>query len=253
MLSDQHKRQIIDEGYVQLPGVIPPERVNAARRVINASLGANGLPPDKLPIYAAQSYCPELRETDAIAGLFRDTPVITLAESLLGPVNVPAAGQVALRFPRATINPGEEPPPVRGHIDGIATPTNGVKPGTLASFTMLAGVLLSDLPDEYAGNFTVFPGSHDRFGAWFRDHDPIEMAGGMPPVEHGQPRQVTGKAGDVVFAHYLTCHGIAANLSPNIRYAIFFRVNPKGRHGYRPEAIRDMWLDWVGLHPLLGR
>lgn len=252
MLSDPQKRHFIEHGYVHLPQAVPTAKVEAARRSINVSLGSNGLPPDQLTIFAAQSYCPELKGSPVILDLFRATSALTAVESLLGAGNAKEVkgGQIALRFPKDKAERGGK---IGGHIDGISTPTNGVPPGTLAHFTMLCGVLLSDLPDEWSGNFTVFPGSHRRYGEWFRDHDPIELAGGMPPVDMGEPKQITGRAGDVVLAHYLLAHGIAPNTSPNIRYASFFRIFHQRHTGYRPEAVRDLWLDWDGLHPLLGR
>ena len=34
----------------------------------------------------------------------------------------------------------------------------------------------------------------------------------------------TGRAGDVFIANYLTAHLVAPNVSPNIRYAVYFRI-----------------------------
>lgn len=251
MLTGDQKQHLIDEGYLHIPGAVPRAKALDARRAINADLGARGMDPARLTEYAARSYCPELKASPAIRGLFDDSPVQGMVESLLGMGNVQPVGegQVALRFPKFDA-PHRDPPP---HIDGIPTATNGVPPGTLSHFTLLVGVLLSGVPDKWAGNFTVFPGSHRRLGEYFRGHDPKEMAGGMPPVELGEAKQMVGWAGDVVIAHYLTGHGIAPNASSDIRYACFFRVRHARHHGYRPEAVRDMWLDWDGLHPLLGR
>lgn len=254
MLTRDQKQHLIDHGHLQVPQAIPRDLVDRARKAINAHIGEHGIPPEQLPIFRAQSYCPELKPSPEIQDLFHASAVHNMVESLLGEGNVRSvgSGQIALRFPNLKAQRGDK---IGGHIDGIPTPTNGVKPGTLAHFTMLCGVLLSDLPDEYSGNFTVFPGSHHRYAKWFEGHEPIELAGGMPPVDMGTPKQITGKAGDVVFAHYLLGHGIAPNASPNIRYAVFFRVF-NTRHTwnvYRPEAVKDLWLDWDGLHEQLGR
>jgi hypothetical protein len=46
------------------------------------------------------------------------------------------------------------------HIDGVSTPTNGVEPGRLHSFSLLVGIALTNQQDDYCGNLTVFPGSH---------------------------------------------------------------------------------------------
>ena len=40
------------------------------------------------------------------------------------------------------------------------TPDNGVPAGSVLSFTMLAGIVLSDVETGDAGNLVVWPGSH---------------------------------------------------------------------------------------------
>lgn len=253
MLTDQQKQHFIEHGYLHIPGGAGRDLALKVRRVVNASIGEEGIDPAMLTTYRAQSYCPQLRGDPSLTDLFNAGPVRAMIESLVGPGNIQPVRppQVALRFPNLKAKRTRP----SAHIDGIHTPTNGVPKGTLAHFTMLVGVLLSDLPDEWAGNFTVFPGSHRRVGDYFRGRDPKEMVDGMPKVDFGEPKQITGRVGDVVIAHYLTGHGVAPNASPEIRYACFFRVwhTRHELHAYRPEALQDIWLDWDGLHPLLGR
>ena len=69
------------------------------------------------------------------------------------------------------------------------------------------------------------------------------------PVFHG-----TGKAGDLFVANYMTAHFIAPNTSPNIRYAVYFRVSSPNfrakcnrKAGERYESMLNPWCDWVGL------
>ena len=45
----------------------------------------------------------------------------------------------------------------------------GFKSGEVKNFTMLIGILLADVPDEFMGNLTVYPGSHHLLEQFFRD------------------------------------------------------------------------------------
>ncbi len=157
-LSDDDKRTLEDSGYLLVRGLVPPDRVGAALAAINASLGRNGLPPDALPRMRAHTFCPELVEDAAILDLYRATPLAALAEAALGTGRVlpPRDAQIALRFP----TPGAERVDPRPHIDGLPRALNGVAAGTIYHFTALVAVFLSDADAPFAGNFTVWPGSH---------------------------------------------------------------------------------------------
>lgn len=243
-LSFEQKRQIYDRGFVTVPGVVPQVMVDAALRAINHSVG-QGMNVDEMTKFRAQSYCSDIKNTPVITDLLNRTPALALAESVLGEGNVSPVkgGQVALRFPSL-----QDPPGKPGcHLDGMYSPTNGVPEGTIQNFTLLAGVLLSDLPHAFAGNFTVWPGTHHRFEAYFREHGPDSLLKGMPPIEYPEPEQVIGKAGDVVLCHYQVAHGVAPNVSAHVRYAIFFRLYHNNHGSCRKEAMTDIWLEWPGI------
>jgi hypothetical protein len=248
-LREEQLRELLDLGYTRVAGLVPRALVDRAVRAINASLGERGMDPAQLPTLRAQSHCPELRSSPAILDLFNESGAKSFAESAIGsgklaPVK---SGQIALRFPR-TLELDDQPlPATRAHIDGMYSPTNGVQPGTIANFTALLGVLLSDLPDENAGNFTVWPGSHVKHERYFREHGPQSLMNGMPPIDLGPPKQITGRAGDVILAHYLLGHGIAPNDSPHVRYAIFFRLYHVDHERQRWESMTDAWREWEGV------
>lgn len=96
-----------------------------------------------------------------------------------------------------------------------------------------------------SSNFTVYPGSHHILEKYFRDQGGVVSMiqrergtfKGIQAVQHGvkdeMPAsgsrvcslfpsylvvQVTGKAGDIILAHYGLPHHIAPNTSPNIRF-----------------------------------
>jgi hypothetical protein len=246
LLTSNHRRQLLQDGYVQLPLFIPAGLLRQALRAINASIG-KGMNVADMERFSAQSFCPELLTTAAITDLFNASPAKQAAEEAIGRGRVQTVdgGQVALRFP-ADLSVTAPPPPW-AHIDGMYTPTNGVPAGTIANFTALAGILLSDLPNKNAGNLTVWPGSHLKHADYFRKHGPESLLEGMPQIDIGPPRQITGRAGDMVLAHYLLGHGVAPNLSPHIRYMCFFRLSSIDYEQTKWQSMCDPWLQWKGI------
>ena len=123
--------------------------------------------------------------------------------------------QVALNIPPNPHRPGMH------HLDGFPPEPDG-RPGT---FTMLAGVLMSDQRDPDAGNLWVWPGTHLTHAAYFREHGPDAFfaAGGYPPIPLPEPEQVTGEPGDLLLAHYLLGHNIGGN-KPAVRRAVYYRI-----------------------------
>jgi hypothetical protein len=247
-LTAAQKQTLYDQGFVNFPGIIPRELVDRALRAINASLGSQGIDPNYLTKFRAQSYCPELTTSPVITGLINESPVWPLAESAIGvgKIRPVKGGQIALRFPSM-----EQPGEPHAHIDGMYTPTNGVPKGTIANFTALVGVLLSDLPQPYSGNLAVWPGTHRSFETYFRERGPQSLLEGMPQVEMPEPVQITGKAGDAVLCHYQLAHGITGNGSPNIRYAIYFRLSHVDHDNVHWECMTDIWREWEGMQDLV--
>lgn len=199
-----------------------------------------------MPIYRSQSFCPDVQRDPAIVNLLVKTPLWSLVESALGEgqIRPVRGGQIALRFPVLA----DPPRPVGLHLDGMYAPNNGVKEGTIANFTALIGVYLSDVETEYAGNFAVSPGSHRVYEAYFREHGAESLLQGMPPVDLAPVQQLTARAGDAILCHYQIAHGVAQNVSPHVRYAIYFRLYHAAFDPARwQEPMRDVWMHWPGI------
>ena len=150
------------------------------------------------------------------------------------------------------------------HVDGLPNDLQHAMfpKGSVMQFTLLVGILLTDLPKPLAGNLAVFPGSHQVI----QDHinlynlDPKEVLktsatnGSVPPIQFKELiHQITGKAGDVILCHYQLAHTVAPNASENIRYAVYFRVhhNTRQQGVFKPAAMHDIWLEYDGIRPLL--
>lgn len=248
-LTTAQKQRLYQDGYIAVPGVVPPAMVDRALQHINHSMG-EGINPAEIATLRAQSYCRELQGSPVIVDLYNKTPARDLCESLLGEGNIlpVQGGQIALRFPTVMDPPGS----TRPHLDGMYSPTNGVPEGTIRNFTMLVGILLSDVPQPLSGNFTVWPGTHHQYGAYFREHGAESLLQGLPPIDMPQPVPVCGRRGDVILVHYELAHGISPNISPNIRYAIFFRLHHKDLSQSWQAPMQDIWLHWPGMKDVVN-
>jgi ectoine hydroxylase-related dioxygenase (phytanoyl-CoA dioxygenase family) len=159
-------------------------------------------------------------------------------------LEVPRQVQLALNIPPFPHKPGMH------HIDGYP-PEADRRPGT---FTLLAGVLMSDQLDQDAGNLWVWPGTHLTHAEYFCKHGPDAFftAAGYPPIPLPEPVQIRGRAGDLLLAHYLLGHNIGGNISSRVRRAVYFRVKRCGHDPRWRKFLQDPWLDYEGVRTMLG-
>jgi hypothetical protein len=234
MLSRRQTRDFAEDGYVVVPQAVAAHLIDAARREV-ALLTAREPPPAGHAgphFYVLAGAAPE-----ALRALLYGGRALAAAESLIAPgrFEPPEQVQVALNIPPFDHRPGGP------HVDGLAPTEASGRPGT---FTLLAGVFLTDQTREDAGNLWVWPGSHLDAAEYFRERgaDALVSSSPYPPVKLAAPRQVTGRAGDLLLAHYLLGHNIGGNTSPAVRQVIYFRL--------RREGHRERWRDCL-LDPLL--
>jgi hypothetical protein len=233
-----------ERGFAVLSGLVDPALRDRALHAINACLG-RGMRPEDMAGFRARSFCPELQRSDAILDLFHRGGAPAAVASLIGPGELEpvTTGQIALAFPTDERRPGLPHP----HLDGMYTPDNGVPAGSILSFTMLAGIVLSDVTAPEAGNLVAWPGSHRVLEGFFRERGPKSLLDGMPRLDLGRPEPVLARAGDVVLCHYQLAHAAGPNTSPHIRYAVYFRLKRRGHDGRRWECLTDLWREWPGL------
>lgn len=229
------------DGYAWFPGLCPATLIDAAREAIDRDLAAN-YDPSRQMEYDHRSYCPDLRSAPPIMALLLDSGIPAKLDEAIGFDRLGYdRGQIALR--RAGNAKRRLPP--EAHIDGLPTPHNGVSPEVLVSnFTALAGVFLSPVRREFAGNFTVWPGSHHVLEAHFREYGPEALRNGMPQIPLGEPVQLMAEPGDVVLCHYGLAHTAAANLSDADRYAVYFRLWLSDIDQRRWHLMTHIWDGW---------
>lgn len=159
----------------------------------------------------------------------------------------------------------------RWHIDGFNTVVeadthSSASPSSSSSsssspvmqFTMLLGVLLSDVCDDFSGNLMVWPQSHidiqNHINKTGDLHSVLSTSTGMDQSGQGValrngPVFLKGKRGDVIMAHWQLAHSVAPNMSPNVRYCVYFRL----LHSLHPpntfvrKVMENVWLEYDGV------
>ena len=152
MLTKLQKQEFCRNGFIKVAGVVPRLMVDAARQAINHSIGSIGKHQADEEKYLAPAFCNELKESLVLTDLFNKTPVMQVAEALMGTGNVlPCSGaQIALRFPSQL---GADAAKPGGHLDGLGSGSNSMAKGVYRrGFTLFAIVYLSDVPNENFGN-----------------------------------------------------------------------------------------------------
>ena len=252
-LTDAEKRHFVERGYLHVASAVPTPLARRARRAINHSLGA-GIDKRDVTRMNARSFCEELVENPQLLRLATNPGVWSHVRALLGDRRVerPRECQIALRFPRPEGTARTLDPP---HLDGYHTPDNGLPDdGVVYGFTLLLGVMLSDVDRPMSGNFTVWPGTHLKLERYFRDHGVNSLEQGdvtTSGIRLPRPVPITGKSGDIVLAHYQLAHAASPNLSDDIRYMCFFRLSVRGLASRRVESMLDIWRDWPALRDFI--
>lgn len=243
------KQKFFQDGYLVVPKVVSEELINKALHLINSSLGEQGMHPDKLDYYYYRSFCPEIRYNPILLDLVYKSPLISLVESIIGTGKVASIdkAQIALRFPVAPDIAKDqlelEPP----HLDGITDPNNDIPLGEMQDFTGLIGVYLSPTPEDMMGNLVVWPGTHMQYEAYFRKYGPDRLLEGTPNIDLPEPVHIHVQPGDIVLRHFLLAHTVAPNVSPNVRYALYYRFNKIGHAEVKMNCLTDIWYEWESL------
>jgi hypothetical protein len=222
-----------------VPQAVPRPLIDDTRLEVESLVAREPLPAGHLGPY---SYFLASVEFPALCALLSGSPALSAAESLITPrrFEAPDQVQVSLNVPPFDHIPGGP------HIDGLAPPESDRRPGTI---TLLAGIFLTDQAAEQMGNLWVWPGSHLRAAAYFREHGPDSLLSSVPypQVELPKPRQVLGRAGDLLLAHYLLGHNIGGNTSAVTREVVYFRLSREGHRGRWRECVQDLLLEFEPL------
>jgi hypothetical protein len=210
----------VEHGYAHFPRLVPAELIDAARAAIDEDLALRYV-AERESQYSSRSYCPDILGTPPIMDLLHRSPALAVVDVALGLDAVTwDMGQVAVRWAH---NVDEEQPP-EPHLDGFSDGNNGLRAGRIHNHTATLGVFLTATPRTFAGNLTVWPGTHRRYERYFRERGPRALGEPQPHIALGEPVQLVCEPGDVVLLHYELAHTAAVNTSDVDRIAVYFRV-----------------------------
>jgi len=245
-ISAASRESFLRSGYAVIPQVLDPAALAAARATVASLLAAEPPEPGHTgpyflwPRFGAGGH--------PLLDLYRSAGIGALAAELLRDglaPDEPGFAQLAATYPPHPHRPGSP------HVDGITPGEPDGRPGT---FSLLAGIWLTGQDEPGQGNLWVWPGTHLRFGAWLahRGADALpgvaeRYAGPYPPVELGDPVQVTGAAGSVLVAHYLLAHNIGNHDGPaggEPRQTVYYRLHAAGHRDRWRQAVTEPLLEY---------
>ena len=184
--------------------------------------------------------------------VLRRSAATDIAEELTRPYPLDLAFdqiQVATTVPPYRHVPGG--PHIDGHGPGQDPP---------ASFTMLAGVLLSDQRATRRGNLWVWPGSHLDHQRLFHERGTrvLQRTGGHstlldPPTNLNPAVEVRGGRGDLLLAHFLLGHNKGGNMAAEPRRTIYYRLAAPGHAARWESTFLAPWTEYAPVRRALDR
>ena len=246
-LTSQEKRAFVRAGLLVRRAAVDAEHVTKARELID-DWCREKMDPALIDRYTQRTFAPELGDHPDILALFTRPAVAELVGDLVGDYQPISSVQIQIRVPDDLLT---APQPVKSmHVDGVACPH--LDPDELRTFTLLVGVLLSDVTDPGAGALRYQPGGHLTMSQWFRERWSLGITEQVPPeidAKAGTP--LLGTAGDLLLMHHLVPHAVGGNTTRQPRVMAYFRVSHVLHASRRVQALRNPWLDYPSLSPFL--
>ena len=235
----------IDDGILVRRGLVPHELTRRARERIMAWYREE-MDTGLIHQYTQRTFAPQMGSHPDLLALFDNLGVVDLVNGLIGEPAPVTTTQIQIRLPEAHLEEGQ--PEKSMHVDGVACPH--LDPDELRTFSLLVGVVLSDLDDPEGGALHYQPKGHYAMAEWFRSAWALGLTEQVPPhlsTNRGTP--FLGRTGDVVFMHHLVPHSVGRNLLDHPRIMAYFRVSHVDHASRRLEALKDPWLDFPPIQP----
>jgi ectoine hydroxylase-related dioxygenase (phytanoyl-CoA dioxygenase family) len=251
LIADHDVAGFARDGFVVVRGAVAEGLLSAADEEIDGLVGQT--PPDQGdggP--GANLWFPPRERLPACEAALRQSAALSAAEELVAPLRLEHAFdhiQVATTVPPWSHIPGG--PHIDGHAKGQDPP---------GSFTLLAGILLTDQQAGSSGNLWVWPGSHQVHAQLFRERGTRALlpSGGHatlldPPAVLGPRVELTGQRGDLVLAHYLLGHNGGGNTGPRPRRTIYHRLAAAGHRQRWEQTFLDPWTEYAPVRRAVSR
>jgi hypothetical protein len=232
-------------GFTVVPRVVSAALCDAARSEIAQVRGETPEPKGHRGVHFYWSE--PARELEPVRTML-GPPAMRMAEQLVAPLRIepPDLVQISLNIPPWSHRPGGP------HLDGCNPPEPDGRPGT---FTVLAGLLLSDQPVADMGNLWVWPGTHEVNAEYLKraGSDALLATAPYPPTPFSDPMQVLGRAGDLLLAHYLLGHNMGGNTSNVTREVVYFRLHAEGHRGRWRTVVQDAFHEFAPVRAARAR
>lgn len=251
-IGEPELRTFATSGYIVIPDIAPEPLLREADLEIDELVAT--VPPHARQAQPGtwRSWFPPVARLPRCADLLLRSQGMAIAEQLVQPERLEHAFD---HIQVAETEPGWKHVPGGPHIDG-----HGPGQDPPASFTMLAAVMLTDQTASGAGNLWVWPGSHLRHAACFRERGVRALIGSgghvtslTPPVPVGTPVEVKARRGDLLLAHFLLGHNKGGNTRDRVRRTVFYRLaTPRHRENWNSTFV-DPWSEYPAVAAALAR
>ncbi|MET8027686.1 MULTISPECIES: phytanoyl-CoA dioxygenase family protein [Streptomyces] len=241
-LTLEEKDTFKRDGVLIRRALVAPALVQCATSLVGTWY--RDLKPGDIPAYSRRTFAPELGSHPDILALYGETSAAELATDLLGNTLPVTTAQIQIRVPESEF-PNAQPEKAM-HVDGVSCPH--LDPRELRTFSLLVGVVLSDVSSARDGALHYQPGGHHTMADWFRTQWSLGMTEQVPPeIDQASGVPLLGAPGDVLLMHHLVPHSVGRNLTPFPRVMAYFRVSHPAHPRRRLEALRDPSLDYPPL------
>jgi hypothetical protein len=245
-LTPQETAAFARDGAVIRRAFVADHLVNRVRSSIDDWYRTE-MDPALINSYTQRTFAPNLGNDHDVLALFHESGVADLVTSLVPEIEPVATAQIQIRVPES--DTGITQPEKAMHVDGVACPH--LDPSELRTFTLLAGVVLSEIADSDGGALRYVRGGHLEMAEWFRTEWSIGLTDQVPPrIDAEQGTALLGSPGDVLLMHHLVPHAVGRNTSPTPRIMAYFRVSHAQHADQRLEALRDPWLEYPTIRPI---
>lgn len=247
-LSADELAAFTTSGLIIKRGFVPPELVDRAVTLVTGWY-QSGMDQTRLVEYTQRTFAPDLSSHPDLLALFTHSGMDGIVRELVGDFLPVTTTQIQIRIPETALCHTQ--PDKAMHVDGVACPH--LDPAELRTFSLLAGVVLSDISDPAGGALRYVSGGHLQMAKWFRTEWSLGITDQVPPhidAEQGTP--LLGKPGDALLMHHLVPHAVGSNHTDKPRIMAYFRVSHV-EHANRPlTALRDPWLNFPALTARAG-
>ncbi len=223
-LATEELAAFATDGMLAKRGFVSTDLIQRAKSLIG-DWYRDQMDPTEIVSYTQRTFAPELGSHPGLLALFTSSGVVDVVTSLVGSFAPVTTTQIQIRVPESDL-PNMQPEKAM-HVDGVACPH--LDPDELRTFSLLVGVVLSDVSDPRGGALRYVSGGHLRMAAWFRAQWSLGLTDQVPPqidVEQGTP--FLGHPGDVVFLHHLVPHSVGRNYTHTARVmaTVWLRSSP---------------------------